>query len=382
MSDASNYYMGAARPYEDLASLKKYIKSVHGKVYNSPTLTERIYHVNQTTTGTDRLIAGDAALTTSLIGSTEVTLELTCATANDASHNGKTFTLVYDDRDGDSHTAVATGTATLFATPVAFVPPGTDFYAARSFTASADFDNRDIYAKVNAGATYATITAAGTVTAATAGQLFGIGSIYGRGSADHADADAKLLYLCYQTPWGEEKFGHCTLTATSSDEIIFYEATDDGDGTTTATTTTVKDFACVVWFRSSAAATSNAYFLITDAECANANGSGGDVYAIIPNGNTVGCALARRVPDGYTGWIGRISAFWVQTAAGDGYALILNYTEDGVAKSERIVFDSCIYYSDPIPCDERTTIYLEEADTASATTLCVEVTFVEVANWA
>lgn len=376
--DGTMLYNATPRAYEDGPSLKRYVKSQLGLNYVTGTMHEQLAHINQLTTGTDvEVEMGAATAAIAQIGKNEIAVKLG-ASADGAATNAIVYTLVYFDSAMVSHTAVATGTATLDTTQVAFTPAIADFYAAYSFTASAGAAGINVYVETSGStAVWATITAA--ATAATEAQLLGVGAIYGRGSADHADADNKLLYLCYENPAGIIKYGHCTLTATSTDEIRFFEATDDGDGTTTATTTTVKDFYRVRWFRSSAAATANAYFIITDADCGNIDGSSGDVYAAILAGNDAWATSRFHVRVGYTAWLIDLRAFIVQSAAGDGVNLILNYTPKGhAATSKKIIIQGSIQYSDPIALEEDTDFYVETSDIANAVTLCLDLAFIEV----
>ena len=118
-----------------------------------------------------------------------------------------------------------------------------------------------------------------TLAGATSG-----GAVWGRYSADDTDYDNAELYMSYVAYSGAVKFGHCTMDgADPTNEIHFYEATDDGDYTTTATTTTVKDFYRLRWLYASVQpkADGNENVLLTDSACANVDGSGNDVWGMI-----------------------------------------------------------------------------------------------------
>jgi hypothetical protein len=323
-----------ARHYEDMASLKKFIRSNTGNrsyatdsvyEYVSNTMREHIIAIDQTTTGTEaEFESGAGTPAIAQIGSTAATLVLS-ASGDNAGSNGITFTAVYYSRDGVSHTATATGTATLNGTPVAFSPAITDFYSMVSFTASSAPTVVNVTANVNAGATYATISA--DAAAATQAQLFGIGTVYIKGSADHTDADNKVGYACYMTPWGALKYMIGTLGADSDEEVIFYEATDDGDGTTTVVVGNyqVKDFWYLLWWNMSAAATGNAYFTIGDADH-NSNGGGGDVYAAITNGYTTSINTRIRAPYGWHTWLAKVRVHTHQGDGNDSYLFKAYYT--------------------------------------------------------
>ena len=273
-------------PWSDYVSLKKYLEHKYG----SNKMRYRQTDITQTGTAGAVELEDNDSIAIGQIGKAEIAVSLGAA-GDEATHNTVVFTLTYIDADGESHTATATGSAGLATTQVAFVPPITDFYAATSFTASADFDTQDVYVETTGStAVWATITAAGTVTAATEAQLLGVGAIYGRSHTNHNDADGAILYLEYATPQGTIKFGHCTIDTTDgTTEVRFFEATatttDILNDTLTATTTTVKDYYRTRRHWTNQTPTSNCHeHLITDAACSNVDGSGGDVYGVIKEG--------------------------------------------------------------------------------------------------
>jgi len=229
---------GQAPHYEDYASLKKWIRS-RQDLYVTRDLELKRFIFNQTGTGSFVEIEDKGTETIADIGKATVTLELASA-VDEASHNGVVFTITWVDSAGNSFTSEATGTAGLATTPVAFATPvTTSVYAVTSFTASADFANQDVLAMVNAGATYATISAAGTTLAATEAQLVGVGKVMAQTMVDDATQHGKEVYLNYITPWGTEKYALATLDgADSSTEVVFYEASS----AYVATTVLVKDF--------------------------------------------------------------------------------------------------------------------------------------------
>ena len=213
------------RQYEDLESLKKYIASnaslalpaARAKKYDIDHIYEIQTHLTQSSTGTQAELESTDSIAISQIGKTEVTLELAAA-ADDASHEDVVFTVTWKDNEGNSYTSEATGTAGLATTPVAFATPvTTTVYEVTAFTASADFDNQDVYAMVNGGAIYATITAAGTVLEATNDQMIGVGTMYGRTHTNHDDGDGDVLHMDYFTPWGDfVKNATCTINTPRS----------------------------------------------------------------------------------------------------------------------------------------------------------------------
>jgi hypothetical protein len=280
----------AEAPYfEDEKSLKEWIRK-QPKYEKEPKLFRTI--AEQAATGSVVEIEELAGQTVAQIGKTELAVYL-AGDADNASTNGKVYTLTYIDQDGVEHEAKATGTATLNGTPVAFKDSATglvaviDFYAAVSLTASAADANVIIYCSTAAiAAIYATISK--TTTAATAAHLLGVGTVYGRSETDHADADSAELTMEYVTPWGEIKFAHCTLDTNGGSgtdtEVIFYEATlsapdpEDGIITWTPTTTQVVDFYRQRTITTDVVGTTNSHSLWV----CNADGSA--IYGVIEEG--------------------------------------------------------------------------------------------------
>lgn len=232
-------------PYWDYESLLRYIKDqgAHEPFTDIKTIA-------QTGTAAYVELAEVDSQTVADIGKAEVTVEL-YGDADNASTNNKVYTLVYLDADGESHTAVGTGTATLNGTPVAFVPAATDFYEAVSFTASASDANVNVSAKVSGGTIYATI--ATTTTAATEVLMWGVGSITFKSAANGAGDRSKAAYLTYLNNLYELKYAICTTGADATTAVRWYEATYAA-GVYTTTTTTVKDFYRVRELRFSVAA--------------------------------------------------------------------------------------------------------------------------------
>jgi hypothetical protein len=191
---------------------------------------ERKITRTQLTTNTAVEVEEKAGETIADIGKTEVAITLS-GSADNASTNGKIYTLVYEDNEGDQHTAVATGTATLNATPVAFVPPIAKYYAPVSFTASAADANVNVIL-LSGATTYGTIST--TTVAATDAQLIGIGSVNIAQKTHVAGDIDKTGTFTYLTPWREIKYAEYALDHTdTSDEVT---PTDVTSGLT------VKDF--------------------------------------------------------------------------------------------------------------------------------------------
>ena len=376
------------RSYEDLPSLKKYIKSrqkfdsTNGstqRYYDPLYSVEYITNYNVTTTGaTPDLIEADDGIAVAQIGKTELTL-LLAGDADNASTNGKTYTLVYIDNDGTENTAVGTGTATLNGTPVAFVPAVTDFYAAVSFTASSADANVNVYAATaGIAAIYATI--ATTATEATEANMHGVGSLYGRTHTDHADGQGKVLQLEYLSGQGTIKYGHCTTHTTSTDEIRFFEGSySTSTDTVTATTTTIKDFYRVRRLWTTTAPTANSHeFYICDSDEAN-DGSGGGLYGVILEGAYESVHTTYCPPYGYDAWIGRWCAQAAKSADADSYTFEIIYKQDGgsIYHTDVYEFTEYIKHEEPILLEEEEDVEFYCSDLATADVISGSILIVE-----
>jgi len=366
-----------ARRYEDEVSLKKNIQSKIGTrslatdsvyEYESGSQRERTASMTLTTTGTEaEFESGSPTAAIAQIGSAHLTVKL-YGDADNAKSLALIYTMSYVTNKGTAKTATATGTATLNGTKVAWVPTVTDFYACTAFSVSAANDTVTAYVATDAGAIYGTISV--NTTAATQAQLSGVGHIYIKGSADHADADNKVGYLCYETPWGEVKYGIGTLGADSDEEVTCYEATDDGDGTTTVSATAVilKDFYSLVWWNMSAAATANAYFTLGDSDH-NSNGGGGDLYAAILTTQD-SCVQTRvRAPFGWHTWISKVHLITYQGDGSDAFTFNQYFTPDadGFARLKTLTVGDGLYEEEPcILLKEGTDAYFTIADIDAA----------------
>ena len=366
MTNYNGFGLAGWDQYEDLTSLKKYIRANIGRLYDGHYINEIYFSQNTLSTGSKVACESFENGAIANIGKTELTVTLYAA-ADEATHAGVVCTLVYKSNDGVEHTALATGTDGLNTTQVAFVPAITDFYCAVSFTSSSTVSNENLEVSTAAGAAqYATITT--TATAATEAQMFGVGSVYSRSHTDHPNADEKVNYLDYMTPWGEvKKCAVSTLTTTSSDEIIFYESD---------ATTTVKDFWQPIAFHTNAVTTSDTNErLLCDVNAAT-NGGGGDVYGCIDEGMAHAKFSGWRAgEDGVTDtWFVGIGAHgFIETALGDMYLLYINLTPYGETIEKEIVIqfqdqvhhDFCIQ----LAADTEVTISIADIDAAGHVTV-------------
>lgn len=244
----------------------------------------RLYRtiINQTGTAGAVDISEKAATTVTQIGKTETALKV-ISSAADAGLEHAVITAHYLDQDGVAHTGtIADCPADISGASVAdFDTPVTDFYCwdidtygTDCFTSSLAVGGGKTLSAGVAGTGYAQIAAAGTSGTKTA--YFGVGSIYGRLATDHADGDNFVGTLNFLTPWGKIRENYtCTLTATTTDEIIFLSSTGYP----------IQDFYIIRKLTATQLTTSNTgAFLLTDSNCGNVDGSSNDVWGGIAQG--------------------------------------------------------------------------------------------------
>ena len=130
MAGAIGYQFGGFRDYSDLITLKDKIKQKN-------QINEIMSNYLMATGGAGGTIVVEEATGTAISNIGKVGLALEMGSDEDkGAHNGETFTFVYKTTAGVTTTAVATGTATLATTSVAFVPAITDFYESISYSSS------------------------------------------------------------------------------------------------------------------------------------------------------------------------------------------------------------------------------------------------------
>ena len=379
MANQGNVLIRPMVDYWDLESLKRHVRARYGKY---DTFNEIITEHNKLTTGATAIeiegLGTTGVTAISQLGRTEVTIELSAA-GDHATHNGKVFSLTWEDADGNEYTSEATGTADLATTPVAFATPvTTSVYKVTAFTCSADFTTQDVYAMVSGGDTYATISAAGTTLAATEAQLHGFGSIYVRAVSDHASARSKVMFFEYLSGDGLIKYGHGTIDPTNSTtEIRAFEATDDGDGTTTATTTTIKDFYRIRWLHTAATVDADTdEFLLSGP---NSNGTTTQIYGIIDLADQEFSFTRYTCPVGYDAWLAKWDINAPPIAAADLYTLSIAHT-DRTWATQRVQLHRFFGKEGdekPILLAEMSDIIFSVADDATATTLTAKFIIVE-----
>jgi hypothetical protein len=182
--------------------------------------------VNQAATASEVEVENASGETIALIGKTELTLVLE-GSADDAATNGIVYDITYKDQDGETKSVSITGTATMKSVPLAI---GSDVYEVTSLTASAAQAVVTITAKVAGGATYATLSV--NTTAATASQLFGVGSVYIAQKTDQVATDGGLVNVMeYVTPWGKIKSAMVLLNAVDTTTEGRWIVAENGDST-------------------------------------------------------------------------------------------------------------------------------------------------------
>lgn len=213
--------------WSDYSSLKAYLERRYGhdKIRMSRTILSQ--------TGTAGAVEWEekAGETIAQIGKAEVTMTLS-GDADNASTNGKVYTLVYKTSAGTSKTCAATGTATLNGTPVAFVPACTDFYEPVSFSASAADANVNV-TLLSGGVTYGTI--ATTATSALDASLYGIGSVNFKQKTDQVGTDGGIVATL-------EYVNHLGIVKTCAVALNAVNTTTEVRPIDTTTGLTVKDF--------------------------------------------------------------------------------------------------------------------------------------------
>jgi len=200
------------RAFENYESVHKFLRHTKGD-----KVAEYFAQHKQLSTNTLVEVRENAGETVVDIGKTELAITLTC-TADDAYYTGALITLVYKNSDGLQKTAIATGTATLNATPVAFVPAIADYYCPVSLISNKETQAGETLTIISGGSTYGTIAAESTDALDTA--LIGVGSIYGSEAANQDDT-GYIATTEYLTPWGELKEATWTFPADSSVATAF-----------------------------------------------------------------------------------------------------------------------------------------------------------------
>jgi hypothetical protein len=374
-----------ARHYEDLQSLKKYLNQAYKK-YDRHRTRELITNIAQTTDGTATELEAVDAGAVSDIGKTELTLVVKMDT-DDNDYDGATVSISYVDADGTSHTDTATIDSDDSTTEVAFAGTVDDFYA---FSALPTID-----VEVKAGHncfigvtgldgtmgvnTYAKIVAGDTT--ATEANTYGVGSLWARSHTNHADAQEANIYLEYVTPWGTIKNAVATLDDTdTTTEVRFYEATVSGS-TWTVTSNAVNDFYRRRKCFTDTSPTSNSHeFLLTDANCANVDGSGADVYGYILEGMTEMLFSRYFVPADHDAWVGemRVNAP-ISGAVGDRYELQVTFTdaEDSIQHTNTYTIVNDVTISTPIRLEELSEVTFKVLDTATAGLVTADIIVVE-----
>jgi len=315
--------------YESEKSLKEWLRKQTGAWKSN--IKKVGFIINQTGTAGDVELEDNGEDATKTIADiaapSGVTIELTCLTGDENSHDTLIVSMTWEDANGNEFISEATGTTTLFNTPVAFADPvATSVVAVTALSISADFDTRDIIVKVHGGQVYGTITAAVGVLAATEAQLWGQGMINVRGEAADATQLGKEVYIEYVSFGGSVKYGLGTLDgADITNEAIVYEASS----AYVATTAIVKDF-------SRKRLISTEQIVLTTKEIEVVAVGGAAIYGIISATKKHAEFSAYTVPKGRDTWLARLAIGQSITALAIG-SMTMTFTPYGKTQSTTVM---------------------------------------------
>lgn len=356
------------RTFANYAELHKFCSTRNG----AKRFNEYLMQHTQLSTGAaveveKNITIGPATVAISQIGKAQVTVVCKGAGAEKLGDNGKIVVLSYVDATMTAHSATVTIAADFHDTEKAFVPAVADFYAATALTISASSAN-DLTVAVAGGAPlFGTITAG--ATAATPIQLLGVGAVYGRAHTDNADTHGSILTMDYINPIGTLIEGAtCTLVDANGDDEIRFKKSDGVNY--------VSDFYRVRRLVSNLAGTANNKgYILTDISCANTNGAGGDVYAIIVEGAVD--AIRSRFTAGLESYLGIIDLSFPLVDA--GLSVVLYWTPYGSTVERSIAYDFLVesVKDFSMRLAPATDCYITIADNAAAANAKVCMTLIE-----
>lgn len=384
----------AAPFFEDVASLKKRIRSKIAvedvslrpyHYYDQDDIHEIILSGRQVSDGTDTIIETTDSIAIAQQSKTEITLYLASDT-DDAAYDGESVVVEYESNDGDEHEASALFNEANSTTQVAFTDTTSgeaviDCYALLSATCSCTVEAGDnicigadgcVAGIANPAICFGVILAAATT--ATQANLHGVGNIYGRTHTNHDDGDGAIMCADYRTPWGKlVKAALCTIDSTNgTTEIRFFKAD---------TTTTVKDFHRWAHLETDTTPTINTHeLLVCDSACGNVDGSGGDIFAVINEGDVAAVNMYYHCPEGFDAWIADVHLNITQDAVGDDYVLKMHVNVKGETYTKVLaeVFNGDMHNPYPIiQIEPETDVYFEVVDLDGVGILCLTATFIE-----
>jgi len=318
--------------FNDVESLRKYLNSqVKLKRFaaGSPKHIARIGQQLSTDADIEFVSDNGGAIAISQKGMTELTLVGAFAEDN-GDNNDFVATLVYVDNTGAEHTATCTVTEDHNDTEVAFVDATTgtavtDYYATVSLTSNQAVNTGDTFSWGATGALGLPNGGAlgAGLTTATEANMGGVGNVYIRSAANHADGQDKTIYLVYITPWGEIKYA--TGTTDDSDATVEERLFDD------TSSASVKDFhRLIAMYSESTPSGDSGEFYLCDDALANVNGSGNDVFGIIDE--DAECSVSTRIyaPLGFRTFVGDMCISVPLATPGDSYICTLHCTPKGM----------------------------------------------------
>jgi len=195
-----------------------------------------------------------------------------------------------------------------------------------------------------------------------------------RSHTNHDDADGAKIYVSYFTPWGKYvKDAIGTIDSTDgTTEVIIYKTSGTTyiDGTLATETNACGDIWYIADVYTDTTPTSNSHeFLLTDEACSNVDGSGGDVYGVIKEGEYNSTFTRLRVPVGYDGWVARIEVTGPPAAAAtDTFEIDNIFYADGesIRKQLTFNFNGCMVHDPCVLLEEAQDAYFQILDTAGA----------------
>lgn len=385
--------------YESLESLKRYINQATGRLYQPKKNYEFLPHVSVATTNiAAEFESTDAAtIAISQIGKAEETW-VCGAAGNDNLLDGAIVTCIYKNASGTIKSASATIDSTNSTTEVPYVPAITDGYEClKTSSDTATPAGNAIVTGVTGFATPVSNIAA-AATSSTAATSAGVGTMYGRSDTDHNDADGAVMHLNYFTPWGDKvENATCTIDTTDgkteirvlktiaagalqttvNGTVVAYSASPENAWDIAYTvSTTANDIWFITKLWTNTAPTTNTHeFIITDSNRGAADGTGGDIYAIIVELEYNSVQTRLRVPAGFTGWVGSFKVNCQPTnAIADNYTIVMYYTAKGDTVRSVLQWQiaGCVQYEPCIELEPETDVYFTILDAAATTnaTLC------------
>lgn len=346
-------------PYEDYASLKKYIGSNMGRKYDHAILNR--FSFTQDGTGSEVEISEKGGLTITDKGKTELTI-VGAMSANDDDYDDAIATLVYKDADGDEHTATCIINTTDSTTETAFndlatgLVPVTDYYEPVSLSLSVPVKSGHTFGMGTTGVlTYGVIREG--ETSAVDEDMLGVGTVYARYSNDDASYQGEVMYVSYINNLGEIEYGYFHTDKTdATTEVKLYKGILDSTGFTnsdwnipniithvTPTTIPVRNFWRLRTLDISVTPGSGHYFVICNSDMS-------EIYNVVEEGNYESYHSRYTVPTDCESWVTHIAISQSVITSVVSYVTIY-YTPLGETHEHKVILsvaNNAISQFDPV----------------------------------